>query len=275
MRPKKQDQGLVELPHDLDILRGAVDDEFSVTTRALCRALQCSRSFVGAHCRGLRHIYVSARWGDEVGVHGGGTLWSIPDLDRMVAGATVERRTRVMAFSNFTTDPDELAWAERAENRLEALEDGADTQAWLDLWGYCTERLKAVAGEAWAPAIDDRLERRRGRKETPWVDIGESAGAFADLGITWRTTAARRDYGDTDEEWSRVYWNGGARRLTLVLPDGAERVFYAADPHPAANISQFLALPLAIDLLPADYIRDVILAGSGDGEPMPLEIEDE
>ena len=138
---------------------------------------------------------------------------------------------------------------------------------------YCFAHFREIAGDAWCPALDDRIERRRGRKDTPWVDLGEGPGNFADLGGSWRTTADRKGYGDTDEEWSRAYWSGGARRLTLRLPDGATRIFYAADPHPAANPRQFLALPLAVDLLPPEYIRDVILADHGEDESVPLRID--
>lgn len=273
MRPKKKDPGLVELPHDLDTLVDAVKDEFSVTTRQLCCALQCSRPFVADHCRQLRHIYVSGRWGAAVGVRGGGTLWSLPDLDRMVESSTVERRTRVVAFHNFTDDPGELDWYERAEKHADALADSADSEAFLKFMENCHDHLKEIAGPAWWPAFDDRIECCRGRRDTPWVDLGEVPGDFSDLGSEWRTTAGRKGYGDTDEEWSRAYWNGGARRLTLRLPDGATRVFYAPDPHPMASVRQFLSFPLAVDLLPGEYIRDVLLAAHGGDESLPLEIE--
>ncbi len=75
----------------------------------------------------------------------------------------------------------------------------------------------------------------------------------------WRTTADRKGYGDTDEEWSRAYRRNGAVRLTITLPDGATKVMHAPDPTPRAWFDDFLATILPVELLPQDYIRDVVL----------------
>lgn len=261
MRPKKNDPGLVELPKDLGVLKNAVKTEFKVTTKQLCRALQCSRSYINDHCKLLRHIYVSQSWADAVGHHQGGTLWSLSDLDQMVASSTIERRTRLVSFKDFTDDPDELAWYEREDERSMKLLK-VSSEAYREHWGTCWDHYMSLVPPEWSAAFADD----RGRKDTPWVDLGETASGFYALG-DWRTTADRRDYGDSDEEWHRAYWNHGARRLTLRLPDGAARVFYAADPNPTSRRDWFMARPLAVDLIPAEYIKDVIIGGDGTLEP--------
>lgn len=257
MRPKKEDPGFVELPKDLGVLQNAVKNEFNVTTKQICRALQCSRSFVSDHCRDIRHIHVSRRWGEAVDHPQGGTLWSLPELDSMVAASTIERRTRVISFCDFTDEPDELAWYERASERNRKLIN-APVEDWKRHWDSCWSHYMSFVPLEWSAAFEDD----RGRRDTPWVDLGESAGGFQGL-AGWKTTFDRRDYGDSDEEWHRAYWDHGARRLTLRLPDGATRVFYAADPNPTSRRVWFMAKPLAVDLIPAGYIKDQIIDGKG------------
>lgn len=86
-----------------------------------------------------------------------------------------------------------------------------------------------------------------------------------------RTTADRKGCGDTDEEWSRAYRRNGAVRLTITLPDGATKVMHAPDPTPRARFDDFLATILPVELLPQDYIRDVVL-GSDHMEPQELKL---
>lgn len=86
-----------------------------------------------------------------------------------------------------------------------------------------------------------------------------------------RTPADRKGYGDTDEEWSRAYRRNGAVRLTITLPDGATKVMHAPDPTPRARFDDFLATILPVELLPQDYIRDVVL-GSDHMEPQELKL---
>ena len=89
-------------------------------------------------------------------------------------------------------------------------------------------------------------------------------------GGVWRTTADRKGYGDTDEEWSRAYRRNGAVRLTITLPDGATKVMYAPDPTPRAWFDDFLGTTLPVEFLPQDYIRGVLL---GDDHMEPREIK--
>ena len=60
-------------------------------------------------------------------------------------------------------------------------------------------------------------------------------------------------------------------RLTITLPDGATKVMYAPDPTPRARFDDFLATILPVELLPQDYIRDVVL-GSDHMEPQELKL---
>lgn len=58
-RANENDPGLITLPEGIDELGDAVKSEFDVTTKQVCRALQCTRPFVLSHCKHIRHIYVS------------------------------------------------------------------------------------------------------------------------------------------------------------------------------------------------------------------------
>lgn len=56
--------------------------------------------------------------------------------------------------------------------------------------------------DEWKPAYN---AARRTRSQLHWIDLREHPRSFDELGGVWRTTADRKGYGDTDEEWSRAY----------------------------------------------------------------------
>lgn len=90
-RANENDPGLITLPEGIDELSDAVEQEFDVTTKQVCRALQCTRPFVLAHCRHIRHIFVSGDWSDKVGLGPGGCfIWSRNELRDMAVSGTVE-----------------------------------------------------------------------------------------------------------------------------------------------------------------------------------------
>ena len=254
-KKKTEDPGLVDVGSSLANVKHAVRDEFNVSTRDLCRALQCSRTFAGRSCRQFRHIYVSQRWAEKVGLSNtGGIMWSRTELDRMVTSAKVERRTRLVAFDEVIDDLVELkrfsSFCDRYGHMLEH-----DPSVLAEFLQDAERRYRSILPPEWAPAFNDT----RGRAETPWVDLGEHAGSFDELGTRWRTTADRMDYGDDSEEWHRLYWREGFVRLTLVLPDGSTRIFYASDPTQTVPADGLLAHRVAIDLLPRKFIERSVL----------------
>lgn len=90
-RTYENDPGLITLPEGIDELGDAVKSEFDVTTKQVCRALQCTRPFVLSHCKHTRHIYVSGDWSDKVGLGpGGGFIWSRKELRDLAVNGTVE-----------------------------------------------------------------------------------------------------------------------------------------------------------------------------------------
>ena len=119
------------------------------------------------------------------------------------------------------------------------------------------------------PTSGSRRTTRRGARDHSCIgSISESIrGHSMNWGGVWRTTADRKGYGDTDEEWSRAYRRNGAVRLTITLPDGATKVMYAPDPTPRAWFDDFLATTLPVEFLPQDYIRGVLLGGRPHGTP--------
>lgn len=116
-RANENDPGLITLPEGIDELSDAVEQEFDVTTKQVCRALQCTRPFVLAHCRHIRHIFVSGDWSDKVGLGpGGGFIWSRNELRDMAVSGTVERRTRVVGAADILAGNREaLDWLDAAK----------------------------------------------------------------------------------------------------------------------------------------------------------------
>ena len=271
-RTNENDPGLITLPEGIDELGDAVKSEFDVTTKQVCRALQCTRPFVLSHCKHIRHIYVSGDWSDKVGLGpGGGFIWSRKELRDLAVNGTVERRTRVvgaadiLAGSREAMDWLEAAAAEAAELGSDPRRSRADEVKFRELSREVFERV--CLPDEWKPAYN---AARLKRSQMHWVDLGEHPRSFDELGTVWRTTADRKGYGDTDEEWSRAYRRNGAVRLTITLPDGATKVMYAPDQTPRAWFDDFLATILPVELLPQDYIRDVVL---GDDHMEPHELK--
>lgn len=272
-RANESDPGLITLPEGIDELSDAVEQEFDVTTKQVCRALQCTRPFVLAHCRHIRHIFVSGDWSDKVGLGpGGGFIWSRNELRDMAVSGTVERRTRVVGAADILAGNREaLDWldAAKAEAGKIAMDPSRPRADEVHFREMSREVFEMVyLPDEWKPAYN---AARRKRSELHWVDLGEHPRSFDELGTVWRTTADRKGYGDTDEEWSRAYRRNGAVRLTITLPDGATKVMHAPDPTPRARFDDFLATILPVELLPQDYIRDVVL-GSDHMEPQELKL---
>ena len=226
-----------------------------------------------AHCRHIRHIFVSGEWSDKVGLGpGGGFIWSRNELRDMAVSGTVERRTRVVGAADIRAGNREaLDWldaakAEAGKIAMDPSRPRADEVHFREMSREVFERV--YLPDEWKPAYN---AARRKRSELHWVDHGEHPRSFDELGTVWRTTADRKGYGDTDEEWSRAYRRNGAVRLTITLPDGATKVMHAPDPTPRARFDDFLATILPVELLPQDYIRDVVL-GSDHMEPQELKL---
>ena len=226
-----------------------------------------------AHCRHIRHIFVSGDWSDKVGLGpGGGFIWSRNELRDMAVSGTVERRTRVVGAADILAgNLEALDWldaakAEAGKIAMDPSRSPADEVHFREMSREVFERV--YLPDEWKPAYN---AARRKRSELHWVDLGEHPRSFDELGTVWRTTADRKGYGDTDEEWSRAYRRNGAVRLTITLPDGATKVMHAPDPTPRVRFDDFLATILPVELLPQDYIRDVVL-GSDHMEPQELKL---
>ena len=185
---------------------------------------------------------------------------------------TVERRTRVVGAADILAGNREaLDWldAAKAEAGKIAMDPSRPRADEVHFREMSREVFEMVyLPDEWKPAYN---AARRKRSELHWVDLGEHPRSFDELGTVWRTTADRKGYGDTDEEWSRAYRRNGAVRLTITLPDGATKVMHAPDPTPRARFDDFLATILPVELLPQDYIRDVVL-GSDHMEPQELKL---
>lgn len=201
-RTNENDPGLITLPEGIDELGDAVKSEFDVTTKQVCRALQCTRPFVLSHCKHIRHIYVSGDWSDKVGLGpGGGFIWSRKELRDLAVNGTVERRTRVvgaadiLAGSREAMDWLEAAAAEAAELGSDPRRSRADEVKFRELSREVFERV--YLPDEWKPAYN---AARLKRSQMHWVDLGEHPRSFDELGTVWRTTADRKGYGDTDED---------------------------------------------------------------------------
>lgn len=155
--------------------------------------------------------------------------------------------------------------AEASEIALDPNRPRADEVKFREMSREIFER--AYLPDEWKPAYN---AARRTRSQLHWVDLREHPRSFDELGGVLRTTADRKGYGDTDEEWSRAYRRNGAVRLTITLPDGATKVMYAPDPTPRAWFDDFLATTSPVEFLPQDYIRGVLL---GDDHMEPREIK--
>lgn len=155
--------------------------------------------------------------------------------------------------------------AEASEIALDPNRPRADEVKFREMSREIFER--AYLPDEWKPAYN---AARRTRSQLHWVDLREHPRSFDELGGVLRTTADRKGYGDTDEEWSRAYRRNGAVRLTITLPDGATKVMYAPDPTPRAWFDGFLATTFPVEFLPQDYIRGVLL---GDDHMEPREIK--
>lgn len=183
-RANENDPGLITLPEGIDELSDAVEQEFDVTTKQVCRALQCTRPFVLAHCRHIRHIFVSGDWSDKVGLGpGGGFIWSRNELRDMAVSGTVERRTRVVGAADILAGNREaLDWldaakAEAGKIAMDPSRSPADEVHFREMSREVFERV--YLPDEWKPAYN---AARRNRSELHWVDLGEHPRSFDELG---------------------------------------------------------------------------------------------
>lgn len=183
-RANENDPGLITLPEGIDELSDAVEQEFDVTTKQVCRALQCTRPFVLAHCRHIRHIFVSGDWSDKVGLGpGGGFIWSRNELRDMAVSGTVERRTRVVGAADILAGNREaLDWldaakAEAGKIAMDPSRPRADEVHFREMSREVFERV--YLPDEWKPAYN---AARRNRSELHWVDLGEHPRSFDELG---------------------------------------------------------------------------------------------
>lgn len=254
MPAAKNDPGFVRLAPGFHNMADALNGDFCITTKQLCRALMCSREFVKDHLRAIPHTFVSPHWAAQVNWNlSGGTYWSMKALDELASKAVIERRTHVVGGEELLTakpasDFNELAReyvTAREPDERKTARDGA-----LDC-------LFDQAPEDWSLAFKAVEELGAGRSALTWGDYGERGVRFIQLGTVFKTIADLRNYGDSDEEWHRKIWNEGAVRLTISFPDGTERKMYAADPTYTAR-DKALSVLMPFELLPRDYMAALL-----------------
>ena len=204
-RPRRGDAALDRLPQGAGSVEEALGGDYSLSTRALCRLLQCSRGFVEDRLRPVvRHVYVTQRTRLADGRRPGGTWWSESDVAALLASGTVERRSV-------------LVDARCGEPWLAALADSERARA-------APGRMRLPGGLPLADGPVAALLRAR-RASHAWVALGDEPPGVGGM-PGWRTPADLRDWGDTDEDVSRAAWDLGCLRLTLDV-GGARRVYYA------------------------------------------------
>ena len=221
-------------------IKDAINDGYDVTVREICQALKCSRAFHNEHIRRYYpHIYVNPALARDLAKarlisSPGSTLYDRHALDAMAAGGVVRRRskrvwltealppeahdglvTRLEAIGEAYGEPDWIRRAMAIRAARDSLADYVNENALPD-W------RRAVGSTRWV----------RARTKASWHELGDRPPIGLAWLAGWRTPAAMKDYGDTDEDVARQIWKRGDVQLTITLPDETERVMYALDPTP-------------------------------------------
>lgn len=236
--------GFVELEPGVENVVAAAEDEgFAVTTRNICRTLQCARTFADKHFPDLaKHIYVSrGRTADILGF-GGGRLYQVSSLDELVAAGASVTLPYVPVWA------EELApgaAAEIAEVRRSFSETARGIlEKYNSLYGFDFKPYRERIGDAidehvapeWEQAWKAWKRSRSGDGGGQPAEPAENlqwmppAQTWADL-AGWRTLADLMNYGDTQEEWHRYIRRHCCAKLTLAIGDSV-RVMYG-DGHDA------------------------------------------
>lgn len=280
-RSRKEDATLVRLPMGLQNVEHAVMHEgYDVTVRECCRALKCSRGYFDEHLRPhVHHIYVPDLWARALVRRVGGlelasTYYNREELDQVVHSAVVERRSRVVWFTEAVDARTRAELIGRLELVAMECDEVEGEIARLDLVEAAAldlvALLKARLDGAWLRARETaRWERQRTRAH--WVAVGDRPPLdLAEVEAAWTTAAAMKGYGDTDEGVQRDIWRGGMVRVELAMPDGARRVMYAPDPTAecpppdlptstyARAAAAVLSAAVAVDALPGAYVDSMV-----------------
>ncbi len=238
-----KDPMLIE-PWSYDEAKRLLDEELTMSTKDVCRALKCSRGWVHdfvrpnvPHMRAPRYL-LSERPGDEDSAE---IVWySAPKLKDVVYDhARFFARTKRIPVENWVKSP--AAWRaffeqhernvasciERDPERALRIRRNADALLMNEL----SHHLDARGRELLSSSVS--AKKRKGVEE---VRIAPFPLDFS----LWQTVADIKDYGDSDELVYRRLFREGAIRVQVEIPgsDGtkSKKVYYLPDPKPIAPL---------------------------------------
>lgn len=235
MAKPKTDPMFVHLSGPIDLIE-AVEGDYRVSTREVCRSLMCSRGHVDRVVKpSIHHIYATrnSRYVQN------GTYYSSSELAAVAAQGTVERRTAAVWPEEIVSDPAAVLKLRAQLGETLRTYKKPPIKAVREYRRELVELVRADALPAWRAAATAFASPTK-RGGTPWIDLGDpTPPAFeADEGLVglptggelagrWRTAADMMVYGDTDEQIHREVWSKCMCRLTLSFGQGDERVMYA------------------------------------------------
>lgn len=246
---------------------------YRLSTKDICRRLQCSRSWVNKYVRPhVKHVYVAtgfggrsvpaalvlknagiieteeATWYDEEGFIG-----------FILSNSKFHQRSKMVYLENYVEDVE--GWKNRCNGYFEARDEALGTKQFektmmklnqldielrLDLKDYLSPQGKLLlAGEC----------RPHRRTAADWVEV-----ACPDETVSaWRTVADMKGYGDVDEVIHRRLFAEGCVRCTTELPDIdgqlGKKVFYVEDPDPNTPDEEKCLIGLEFVLSYSQWLR--------------------
>jgi len=271
-RPKKDDPMLVRTPPTLQAVVDAMET-YDTRIAEICEALKVRRGWVDAHVRPyVRHVYLMPYWSqivaqqlDRTDMRGGGLYYHTGEIDEIVQGARVLRRSRVIDPASYMPERARVR-LERAEHDLAELAvsgDASEAEVRAAIRGAkaalvaAQEQVEDDLAEAVIAAHRDAIHHR-GRYH--WRPYGDPAPtSLADLAERGATTATvMAGWGGTAEESAREIWQKGMVRVEIAMPDGTVRAMVMPDPAPEPVRDPAAGLAVPAELLPAEYWRKYV-----------------
>jgi len=271
-RPKREDPMLVRTPPTLHAVVDAMGT-YGTTTAEICGTLLVRRGWVDAHVKPyVHHLYVMPYWAqiiaqqlDRDGMRGGGLYYHAGEIDGIIQGARVLRRSRVIDPANYMPERARIR-LENAEAELAELAvSGSATEGEVRAAIRHAKRALAEAQEQveadLAPAIiaahKDAVHHRGWFDWREYGDMAPSSLAeIADRGATTATVMA--GWGGTAEEAAREIWQKGMVRVEITMPDGTVRAMVMPDPCPEPVRDPTTSIAVPAELLPTEYWRRYI-----------------
>jgi len=266
-RPKRDDPMLVRTPPTLHAVVTAMGD-YSTRVAEICGTLLVRRGWVDAHVRPcVHHVYLMPYWSqivaqqiDRTDMRGGGLYYHTSEIDGIIQGARVLRRSRVIDPANYMPEGARLR-LENAEHELAELTvsgDATEGEIRAAVRGAkaalaaAQEQVEADLAPAIIAAHKDAIHHRGWFS---WREYGDQAPAsLADLAERGATTATvMAGWGGTAEEAAREIWQQGMVRVEITMPDGAVRAMVMPDPCPEPVRDPAAGLAVPAELLPKEY----------------------